>query len=109
MNENQACRRPASHDATATRVEPMDSTKYIDERQAAAEAAVIELTRLGDDLLEQTEASDPSTVQSLRNEATRLFAVAYDITAALAHDEIDTAYHLSVGDDIDGDSLGVAV
>lgn len=76
----------------------MDATKHTDERQAAAEARVIELSRLGDDLLGQTEGPDASTVQSLRSEATRLFAVAHDITVALARGDVPTAYRLSLDD-----------
>ncbi len=85
----------------------MNHTTIKNERQRRAEARVTELSRLGDDLLEQTEGPDASTLQSLRSEATRLFAFAHDTTAALARGEIDTAYHLSVSDDVDGMSLGL--
>lgn len=76
------------------------------ERQTAAEAEAAELSQLGNDLLEQTYGADPTTIEALRTEVIRLFAVAHAITAALARGEIDTAYRLSIGGDVDGTSLG---
>lgn len=81
----------------------------LDEQQETAEARVVELNRLTDELLEQTEGTDATTTEALRSEATRLFGLCHEITAALAHGDIGKAYFLSVGDDVGGTSLGVAV
>ena len=85
----------------------MDTTKLTDERQAAAEARVTELNRLADHLLEQTEGTDASTADLLRSEATRLFGLCFEITAALARGDTETAYSISCGDDVGGTSLGM--
>ena len=65
---------------------------------------MVELNRLADDLLIRLEAP---AAKAMNDEATRLLAVAHDITAALARDEIDKAYRLSVGDDVDGEVTGL--
>lgn len=81
--------------------------RHTNEQQAAAEARVVELNRLADDLLIGLDGLDAPAAKAMNDEATRLFAVAHDITAALARDEIDKAYRLSVGDDVDGEVTGL--
>lgn len=89
------------------KVRTMDHTTIKKERQRRAEARVTELNRLADHLLEQTEGTDASTADLLRNEATRLFGLCHEITAVLARGDISKAYRLSAGDDVGGTSLGL--
>ena len=79
------------------------------ELQAAAEARITELYRLADKLVQETEGVDHLTVESLRAEGTRLYSIAFEITSALAHGDIEGAYHLSLGDYVGGTALEVAV
>lgn len=89
----------------------MDTTKSADRllATAAAEEKVAEVAQLGDDLLAQIEGSDAATATLLRAEARRLFSIAFEITIALAHDDIGKAFRLSIGADVGGALLGVAI
>ena len=78
------------------------------ERPAIAEAEATELGRLGDELLERTDGADSRTAAALRHETTRLFSRAFDITEALAHNDVARAYRLAVGGDVEDPSLGMA-
>ena len=84
-----------------------NNCKSIDEQQAMVEARVRKLSGLADDLLEEIDGTDASTAELLRTEATRLFGLCHEITAALARGDIGKAYLLSVGDDVGSTSLGL--
>ena len=78
--------------------------------KAVAERRITQLSQLGDDLLQQLDGLDAETVQTLKNEATRLFWRCHEITEALARGDIEGAYRISSGGaDQGGDVLGVAV
>lgn len=75
---------------------------------AAAEARFIKLSRLADGLLEEIEGADSLTAELLRAEATRLYAVSFEIAHALSRDNPEMAYFISRGDAVDGISLGLS-
>ena len=80
------------------------------EMEAVARARLAKLSRSADNLLQQTTDADAATVELLRAEATRVSAVAFEITRALCHDDVQRAYRVACGEaDQDGDVLGVAV
>ena len=88
----------------------MDDMAFKDEQHAAAQARVRRLSKLGDDLLAQTDGADAMTAEALRSEATRLFGLCHEITATLVRCDVPAARCLSIGDaDEDGTVLGVAV
>lgn len=69
----------------------------LDSRRAIAEAAVIDLARLGDELLQALHGLDEEVAQALRNEARQLFSIAHSITRALAYGDVVLAYRLCTG------------
>lgn len=77
------------------------------DRALLAEDRVTELNQLADHLLEEAGNVDHETAESLRWEASRLSSVAFEVTRALCHDNIELAYAISVGDDVGGTSLGL--
>lgn len=79
-----------------------------EEMEAVARARIAELSRSADDLLQQTTDVGPATAELLRAEATRLFAVAFEITRALCYDNARQAYRISIGEPgQSGDVLGL--
>ncbi len=79
------------------------------ELEAHAEAQVARLDRLASDLTQRIDGTYPTMDELCWREAARLSAVAYEITAALSRGDVQTAYAIACGDDVDGTTLGVAV
>lgn len=77
--------------------------------ESAAELRVKELSRLADDQLQGITGDCPVMDDLLRFDATRLFHLCHTITDALVHRDIPRAYAISQGDEVAGESLGVAV
>ena len=79
------------------------------EMEAAAELRVRELCQLANDHLQDITGEYPQMDDLLRLDATRLFHLCHTITNALAHHDIARAYAIAQGDEVGGESLGVAI
>lgn len=82
--------------------------KSIKKKELAAEAQIARLDRLASDITQRIDGKYLTMDESLWAEAARLSAVAFDITSALARDDIEEAYRISDADQ-HGEVLGVAV
>ena len=77
--------------------------------EAAAELRIRELCQFANDHLQDITGEYPQMDELLRADAVRIFHLCHTITDALAHRDIARAYAIAQGDEVGGESLGVAV
>ncbi len=77
--------------------------------EAAAELRVRELSRQAAEMFQDITGEYPQMDDLLRADAVRIFHLCLTITDALAHHDPARAYAIAQGDEVGGETLGVAI
>ena len=74
---------------------------------AVAETKLRDIQEATSGLLQRIDDADPCGAEMLQAEAARLHGIGFTLTRLLCYDDIETAYRIVCGDDVDRTSLGL--